>query len=71
MSDADFAWLAEHNIEHFDQYRGKWIAVADEEIVGVGDTAPEAAEIARSKVPDGDFILQAIDNEVDVIYGSA
>ena len=38
-------------------------------MIGVGDTAPEAAEQAREKADDTDFILEAIDADADVIYG--
>ena len=43
----------------------------DAEVVGVGDTASEAADEARRRLPGGDFILEAIDHEADVIYGVA
>lgn len=69
MSSADFAWLSEHADENVRQYAGKWIAVHDGRIIGVGDTATEAAEQAREIAPDEDFILEAIDQDADVIYG--
>jgi len=69
MVPSDFAWLVEHGPDLFDEYRGKWIAVRDAEVVGVGDTAPEAAKQARERCPDGQFILEAIDHDSDVIYG--
>ena len=69
MRNNDFAWLAEHGPELFREYAGKWIAVHDGEVVGVGETATEAAEQARTKVDDTDFILEAVDTEADVIYG--
>lgn len=69
MSDPDFAWLAEHGDELASQYGGKWIAVKDQEVVGVGETAPEAAKQAREKTGGDDFILEAIEKSVDVIYG--
>jgi hypothetical protein len=68
MSQSDFAWLIEQGTEIFEKYAGKWIAVHDGEVIGVGDTAPEAAAQAREKAPDGDFILEAVDGEGDVIY---
>lgn len=68
MADKDFNWLVEHSVEIFEKYAGKWIAVYNEEIVGVGDTATEAAEQARKKAKDGEYILEAIDKEADVIY---
>ena len=69
MRNNDFAWLAEHGPELFREYAGKWIAVHDGEVIGVGETATEAAEQARAKVEDTDFILEAVDTEADVIYG--
>ena len=71
MRDVDFTWLTDHSIEIFEKYAGKWIAVRDEQIVGVGETATEAARQADEKVPDGDYILEAIDAHTDVIYGTA
>jgi hypothetical protein len=68
MSATDFAWLVEHGPEIFQKYRGKWIAVCDGEIIGVGDTATEAAARAREKKPGAKFILEAVDHESDVIY---
>jgi hypothetical protein len=69
MEYTDFGWLVDHGQELFEKYRGKWIAVHNEEVIGVGETATEAAAAARKKQPDGDFILEALDTEVDVIYG--
>lgn len=68
-TDADFAWLVEHGAELFEKYPGKWIAVHDGAVIGSGETATEAAEQAREKAEDGQFILEAIDAEADVIYG--
>jgi hypothetical protein len=69
MRTQDFAWLAENSLELREKYAGKWIAVRDGEVIGVGDTAPEAVDEAETVAPNGDFILQGIDAEVDVIYG--
>ncbi|MFH1110580.1 MAG: DUF5678 domain-containing protein [Planctomycetota bacterium] len=68
MRNADFLWLSEHGIELFDKYAGKWIAVRDGSVIGVGDTATEAVSQAEEKAPDGDFILEALDRTGDVIY---
>ena len=70
MKESDFAWLIEHDAELHDKYRGKWIAVHDGKIVGVGDTAPEAAAQGTQNCPNDDFTLEAIDHHTDVIYGS-
>lgn len=69
MECTDFSWLIDHGQELFEKYRGKWIAVHNEEVIGVGETATEAAAAAREKQPDGDFILEALDTDADVIYG--
>ncbi len=68
MRDDDFAWLADNAPELFREYAGKWIAVRDGEVVGVGDTATQAAEQAHETGEAGDFILEAVDAEADVIY---
>ncbi len=68
MRDDDFNWLVEHGPEIVRDYGGKWIAVRDGAVIGVGDTAPEAASAAREKAGDADFILEAVDAEADVIY---
>ncbi len=69
MRDDDFAWLVEHGPELFRKYAGKWIAVHDGEVIGVGETATEAAQQGRENARDGDFILEGVDTEADVIYG--
>ena len=61
MNAGDFAWLVEHSDEIFREYAGKWIAVHDGKIIGVGDTATEAAAQAETKGPNTDFILEAVE----------
>lgn len=68
MCSPDFAWLIEQGVDIFKKYAGKWIAVHDGKIIGVGDTAVEAAERAREESPDTKFILEAVDPEGDVVY---
>ena len=65
----DFAWLTEHSREIHEQHAGKWIAVLNGQVIGVGQTAVEAASQAESKDPGGDYILEKVEREVDVIYG--
>lgn len=68
MNTSDFNWLVENGPEIVERYAGKWIAVHDGKVIGVGETAPEADAQAREQQPDGDFILEAVDRESDVIY---
>jgi hypothetical protein len=64
----DFAWLTEHSVDIHKQYAGRWIAVLNGEVVGVGDTAVEAANQAEREHPSGDYILEKVERDVDVIY---
>ncbi|MEK6676022.1 MAG: DUF5678 domain-containing protein [Planctomycetota bacterium] len=69
--DPDFKWLAEHSLEIFEKYAGKWIAVSGSKVVAVGDTATEVDKLAREAVHDAPFFLEAIDANADVIYASS
>ncbi|MBI5765084.1 MAG: hypothetical protein HZA51_16335 [Planctomycetes bacterium] len=64
---ADFAWLTEHSLEIYEKYAGKWIAVHNGEVVGVGDTATEAAAQAEAKCPNGNFLFEWVDPELERI----
>jgi len=68
MRDDDFNWLVEHGPEIVRDHAGKWIAVRDGAVIGVGDTATEAAQAAHEKASGGNFILEAVNAETDVIY---
>ncbi len=63
----DFAWLTEHSKEILQQYSGKWIAVLDGQVIGVGDTATEAAKQADGKHLNSNYILEAVDPEPERI----
>lgn len=62
MSD-DFAWLTERSREIYEQYPRKWIAVLDGQVVGVGDTATDAAERAEKDHPGADYVLESVEAE--------
>ncbi len=64
---ADFVWLTEHSREIYEKYSGKWIAVLDGEIVGVGDTATEAAQQAEAEHAGAAYVLEAVDPEPERI----
>lgn len=65
----DIQWIAEHGREIYQDHRGKWIAVWRNEIIAVGDTATEVDRAAREKVPDGDFLLEAVEHDAEMING--
>ena len=62
----DCDWLAENGLELSIKYPGKWIAVHDGQVIGVGDTLAEAGEQALQSRPHYDFILEEINVDVDV-----
>lgn len=64
----DFAWLTDHSQEIHEKYAGKWIAVSNGRIVGIGDTAVEAAKRADEECHEGDYILEKVEHDLDVIY---
>jgi hypothetical protein len=70
MTDDRVNWLTERSPEAFERYRGKWVAWHNYQVVGVGNTAPEAEADARSKIPEGELVFEAIDEESDTIYGA-
>lgn len=65
--NGDFAWLTEHSTEICEKYSGKWIAVLNGEVVGVGDTATEAAGQAEEKHEGADYVLESVDVESERI----
>lgn len=71
MVTSDFAWLVEHDGELHSRYRGKWVAIWEGQVIGVGDTAPAASAQAEAKAPGQDYILHAIDARPDAIYANS
>ena len=51
--DRNTAWLQEHIADIYNQYRGKFICVAGQELF-VADTAQEVIALAESAHPDDD-----------------
>jgi hypothetical protein len=50
--NADDDWITDHFEELVDKYEGRWVAVVDEEVAAVGDSAVEVEEIALKKNPN-------------------
>lgn len=48
MGQQDMEWIAKHQKE-IGVYGGKWIAVSNNEIVGIGKTAKEALQQGKKK----------------------
>jgi len=48
MGRQDMEWIAKHQKE-IDVHSGKWIAVCNDEIVGIGKTAKDALQQSKEK----------------------
>ncbi|MEW6067296.1 MAG: DUF5678 domain-containing protein [Nitrospirota bacterium] len=48
----DQEWIIKHFEELVSKYEGKFVAVANEEIIAVGDSAKAVDDLAREKYPD-------------------
>ncbi len=56
----DFEWSLRYSLELQEKYEGKWVAILDEKVIGVGETAEKAYESAREKKPDRKPLLTQI-----------
>lgn len=64
----DFQWMTAHAMEFHRKYAGKWIAVVNRHVAGVGKTAVTAYRQAKRRYPDTEPILEAIEKELIAIY---
>ena len=64
--DEDFMWYVEHP-EAFEDYRGKHVAIWKKIIVGYGNSAKEAYEMAKKKCPESKVTLAFIPREEELI----
>ncbi len=64
---ADFAWLTHNSLEIYEKYAGKWIAVCNCEVAGLGDSATEAAAQAESRYPNASYLFEYVDPNPDRI----
>lgn len=64
--DQDFLWYAEHP-EAFEGYRGKHVAIWNKRVVGYGDSAKEAYEMAKKDYPKSKPTLAFIPEEEELI----
>lgn len=60
MSDLkkEFEYYVEHQQELVGKYRGKYLIIKDQEVVGVYDTEMEAYIDGNKKYKAGEFLLQ-------------
>jgi len=64
--DQDFLWYVEHP-EAFERYRGKHVAIWNDRVVGHGDSAKEAYEMAKKNYPESKPTLAFIPREEELI----
>jgi len=48
----DHKWIHEHFEELVEKYAGKYVAVANEELIAVGESRKDVEWVARGKYPD-------------------
>jgi Family of unknown function (DUF5678) len=66
VKSSDCEWLAEHGLELSARYPGKWVAVHEGRVIGVGANMLQAEREALALCPQHDFILEEIDVESDL-----
>ena len=67
IHQSDFDWFISSNLD-LDNYRGKYIAVYDKQIIGWGDTSSEALNMAKATNPESQPALTFIPESEDVIF---
>jgi hypothetical protein len=65
-ADDDFIWYTGHP-EAFEEYRGKHVAIWNKRVVGYGDSAREAYEMAKKNYPESEPTLAFIPREKELI----
>ncbi len=66
INTKDCDWLAQHSLELSTRYPGKWVAVYDGQVIGVGETVLEADTQAIMKRPQHDYILEQMTVDLDM-----
>lgn len=64
--DKDDLWIVDHFSELVTKYPGKAIAVANEQLVAVGDSEVEVELIAKQKYPDKTPSILTVPREEDM-----
>ena len=64
--DEDFLWYVEHP-EAFEDYKGRHVAIWNRKVVGYGNTAKQAFDMARKNYPKSKPTLAFIPKEEELI----
>ena len=65
-TDEDFLWYVEHP-EAFENYKGQHVAIWNKKIIGHGNTAKQAYDMAKKNYPDSKPTLTFIPREEELI----
>ena len=66
MAEEDFEWYA-RSFEELKPYKGKHIAIWQKKVIGFGETAKEAYEMAKKADPNSRPALAFIPEKEDLI----
>ena len=66
--EKDFHWMTIHAAELQRKYAGKWVAIVDQHVAGVGTSATTAYRQAKRRYPVDEPILEAIEKTMIAIY---
>jgi len=64
--DEDFLWYVEHP-EAFENYKGQHVAIWNKKVIGHGNTAKQAYDMAKKNNPDSKPTLAFIPREEELI----
>lgn len=64
--DKDDLWVVEHFSELLTNYAGKYVAVVNEALVAVGESAKEVEDKARQSAPDKMPSVLRVPREEDI-----
>ena len=60
--------MTAHAVELHRKYPGKWVAIVDQRVAGVGTSATAAYRQAKRRYPDEEPVLEAIEKTLLAIY---
>lgn len=63
----DEKWIHDHFSDLVEKYAGKYIAVVEDKLVAVGDSAKEVKEIGKRKYPKAILSILNVPREEDFI----
>lgn len=56
----DFQWLARNMVKLQKKYAGRWVAIVNQKIVGIGKSAVEVYKKAKKSFPQNEPLLDVV-----------